>query len=250
MAKKKKTITKTISKPRFQKTKSFFESRQNQTIIGLFIALFAIFLFTAFISYLFNWQQDQSQLSSFSDKNITVKNLLGKIGASISHFFIYKNIGIAALYLPILLFFSGIFIFLNAGLKKVRKSWGWGVLGMLWFSISFGFLSHKNSLLPGVIGFELNNYFQQFLGKTGLILVLLFLFISFLIIRFKLTPEAIKVLFASKSKKEVKPSETINKVDIESTTITKPSEEKPSEEKPTEKIELPIEKDFNSSKKM
>jgi len=140
MAKKKKTITKTTTKPRFQKTKSFFESRQNQTIIGLFIALFAIFLFIAFISYLFNWQQDQSQLSSFSDKNITVKNLLGKIGASISHFFIYKNFGVAALYIPILLFLTGIFIFLNTGLKKVRKSWGWGILGILWFS-SFWFFS-------------------------------------------------------------------------------------------------------------
>ena len=139
MAKKKKIITKTTSKPRFQKTKSFFDSRQNQTIIGLFIALFAIFLFIAFISYLFNWQQDQSQLSSFSDKNTTVKNLLGKIGASISHFFIYKNFGIAALYLPILIFFSGMFIFLNAGLKKSKKILGMGnfrnivVFYIFWF---------------------------------------------------------------------------------------------------------------------
>ena len=101
------------------------------------------------------------------------------------------------------------FIFLNAGLKKVRKSWGWGILGILWFSISFGFLAHKNSLLPGVVGFELNYYFQQFLGKTGLILVLLFLFISFLVIRFKLTPEAIKVLFPSKNKTDIKPEEKV-----------------------------------------
>jgi len=241
MAKKKKTITKTTTKPRFQKTKSFFESRQNQTIIGLFIALFAIFLFIAFISYLFNWQQDQSQLSSFSDKNITVKNLLGKIGASISHFFIYKNFGVAALYIPILLFLTGIFIFLNTGLKKVRKSWGWGILGILWFSIAFGFLADKNSLLPGVIGFELNNYFQQFLGKTGLILILIFLFISFLVIRFKLTPEAIKALIPLKNKKDFETEEKINSADIDSTPITNLSKEPTSE-----KIELPIEKEFDS----
>ena len=98
MAKKKKTIPKTPKKLRFQKTKTFFGSRQTQTIIGLFIALFSIFLFVSFISYLFNWQQDQSQLSNFTDKSIAVKNMLGKIGASISHFFIYQNFGIAALY--------------------------------------------------------------------------------------------------------------------------------------------------------
>ncbi len=212
MAKKKKTIPKTPKKLRFQKTKTFFGSRQTQTIIGLFIALFSIFLFVSFISYLFNWQQDQSQLSNFTDKSIAVKNMLGKIGASISHFFIYKNFGIAALYLPVLLFFSGFFIFFNGSLTKVRESWGWGILGILWFSISFGFFASKNSLLPGVIGFELNNYFQQFVGKTGLILVLLFLFTSYLVIRFKLTPEVIKTSF--KTVKESVDSNEISNVKI------------------------------------
>ena len=163
MVKKKKTTTKAAAKPRFQKTTSFFGSRQTQTILGLFVALFSIFLLVSFISYLFNWQQDQSQLSNFTDKNTTVKNLLGKIGASISHFFIYKSFGVSALYLPILLFFSGVFIFLKGSLKRVRKSWGWGILGILWFSISFGFSANTNSLLAGVIGFELNSYLQLFL---------------------------------------------------------------------------------------
>ena len=202
MTKKRKT-TKTTTKPRFQKTASFFGSRQTQTILGLFIGLFSIFLLVSFISYLFNWQQDQSQLSNFSDKTITVKNLLGKIGASISHFFIYKSFGVAILYLPILLFFSGLFIFLKGNFKRMRKSWSWGILGILWFSITFGFTGNTNSLLAGVIGFELNNYLQLFLGKTGLILVLVFLFTSYLVIRFKLTPEAIKKSVASSKSNEV-----------------------------------------------
>jgi S-DNA-T family DNA segregation ATPase FtsK/SpoIIIE len=119
MAKKKKTITKTESKQRFQKTKSFFGNRQTQTIIGLFIVLFSIFLLTSFISYLFNWQQDQSQLTNFTAKSVNVKNLLGKIGASISHFFIYNSLGIAALYLPILLFSSGLLIFLKGNIYRL-----------------------------------------------------------------------------------------------------------------------------------
>lgn len=216
MSKKRKT-TKTVAKPRFQKTTSFFGSRQTQTILGLFIGLFSIFLLVSFISYLFNWQQDQSQLSNFSDKTITVKNLLGKIGATISHFFIYKSFGVAILYLPILLFFSGLFIFLKGSLKRVRKSWGWGILGILWFSISFGFTRNTNSLLAGVIGFELNNYLQLFLGKTGLILVLVFLVTSYLVIRFKLTPEVIKRSFASSKKNETANTAEENSVDTPQT---------------------------------
>lgn len=192
MSKTNKTTVKTPRKSRFQRIKSFFENRQTQTILGLFIMLFAVFLATSFSSYLFNGQEDQSQLSNFSDKNVTVKNLLGKIGASISHFFIYDGFGIAAVYLPILLFFTGLLIFFKGGLKRIRKFWGWGILGILWLSIALGFLLPNNSLLAGVVGFELNNYLQQFLGKTGLFLSLLFLLISYLVIRFKLTPELVK----------------------------------------------------------
>ncbi len=142
--------------------------------------MFALFLVISLFPTLFNWQDDQSQLVNFTDKNVTVKNLLGKIGASISHFFIYDGFGIASLYFPVLLFFSVVFLFLKGSLIKVRKSWGWGILGMIWFSISFGFLAEKINLLAGVVGFELNNYLQQFLGKTGLILsVAIFIYFLF-----------------------------------------------------------------------
>jgi len=192
MAKNSKKTVKTPRKPRFQGIKSFFGNRQTQTILGLFLMLFAMFLATSFISYLLNGQEDQSQLSNFSDKNVTVQNLLGKIGAAISQFFIYDGFGIAAVYLPILLFFTGLLVFFKGGLKRVRKFWGWGILGMLWLSITLGFLLPNNSILAGVVGFELNNYLQQFLGKTGLFLSLLFLLVSYLVIRFKLTPELVK----------------------------------------------------------
>ena len=192
MAKNNKTTVKTPRKPRFQRIKSFFENRQTQTIFGLFLMLFAMFLATSFVSYIFSGQEDQSQLSNFTNKEVPVKNLLGKIGASMSHFFIENGFGVAAAYLPILLFFTGLSIFLKGGLKRIRKFWVWGILGMLWISITLAFLLPKNPVLGGVVGFELNNYLQQFLGKTGLLLSLLFLLVSYLVIRFKLTPELVK----------------------------------------------------------
>ena len=238
---KKKTIPKKVVKPRFQKIKLFFGSQQTQTIIGLFITLFSIFLLASFISYLFNWQQDQSQLSNFTNKNIAVKNLLGKIGASISHFFIYKNFGVASLYIPVLLFFSGVSLFIKGNLKKAQKLWGWGILGILWLSISFGFLAHTNSLLAGVIGFEINNYLQQFLGKTGLILTLLFLFISYLVIRFKLTPEAlINNLTTSKNNTNKESESEILIEDLNSKNAVE--ENTPSFEIPLENIEPTLKK--------
>ena len=202
MAKIKKKISKIQPKPRSKKIKSFFGNRQTQTILGSFIMLFAVFLFTSFLSYLFNWQEDQSQLYNFADKDITVKNLLGKIGAGMSHFFIFEGFGVITIYIPILLFFSGLLIFLKGSLKRIRKSWGWGILGLIWFTVFFGFFANKNPNLAGVVGFELNTYLQQFLGKIGLLLVLLFLLISYLVIRFKLTPDILKNSFPGKKLNE------------------------------------------------
>lgn len=192
MAKTTKSTDKAPRKPRFQGIKSFFENRLTQIILGLFLMLFAIFLITSFSSFLVNGQEDQSQLTNFADKNVKVKNLLGKIGASLSHLLVENGFGLATFYLPILLFFTGLLVFFKGGLKRIRKYWFWGILGMIWLSITLAFLAPKNPILGGVVGFELSNYLQQFLGKTGLLLSLLFLLISYLVIRFKLTPELVK----------------------------------------------------------
>jgi S-DNA-T family DNA segregation ATPase FtsK/SpoIIIE len=192
MAKTNKSTVKSPRKPRFQGIKSFFENRLTQTILGLFLMLFALFLAASFSSFLVNGQEDQSQLSNFADKNVTVKNLLGKIGASLSHLLIENGFGLATFYLPVLLFFTGLLIFFKGGLKRIRKYWVWGILGMLWLSITLAFLVPKKPILGGIVGFQMNDYLQQFLGKTGLLLSLLFLLISYMVIRFKLTPELVR----------------------------------------------------------
>ena len=105
MAKKtKSTKQKEAKKPRFQKTKAFFNNRQTHTVFGLFLVLFSIFLIIAFFSFFFSWQTDQSALTQFTDKTVDTKNLLGKIGATLSNFFIYDGFGIAAFIIPILFF--------------------------------------------------------------------------------------------------------------------------------------------------
>ncbi len=214
MAKKKKNTSKKTKQPRFQKLKLFFANRQTQTVLGSFISLLAIFLFIAFISFFFSWQQDQSQLTNFTNKTITVTNLLGKIGANVSHFFIYNGFGVSSILFPVYLFFSGILLFFKGSFKSLQKTWFWGILGIIWFSIAFGFFTHKNSLLSGVIGYELNNYLQIFLGKTGLILVLTFFMLTYLTIRFKLTPEVFlrkkTITEADESLNESIPEETSN----------------------------------------
>ncbi len=242
MTKKKKKATKSVRKPRFQKFKSFFASRQTQTIFGSFTALFAIFLLISMLSYFFNWQQDQSQLTNFSNGGSSVQNSLGKVGASISHFMVYDGFGIAALTMPFLLFFSGILIFLKGNFRRMRKSWGWGILGMIWFSLVFGFFSHKNSIYSGVIGFEMNSFLQQFLGKTGLFLVLLFMLIFYTVIRFKLTPELLTSSFTSKKSTDESSGTLDNSMEeqVKEPVLVEDPVEEPTAEVPESSFELSL----------
>ena len=79
MAKKIKNATKTKSLGS-NPIVIFFKSRQIQTVIGSFLLFFSLFLFVAFISFFFSWQEDQSILNEFSNTAVQGKNLLGKVG--------------------------------------------------------------------------------------------------------------------------------------------------------------------------
>ena len=190
MAKKTKNATKTKS-PKSNAIMNIFKSRQIQTVIGSFLLFFSLFLLVAFISFFFSWQEDHSIIDEFSNKTVQGKNLLGKVGANLSYYFIYKGLGLGAFILPYLLFLSGLFWLFKTKLSKLIISYNWGLLSMLWISIALGFLNKSDTLLAGVVGYELNQYIQLFIGRTGLGISLIFLLLTYIIIRFKITPEVI-----------------------------------------------------------
>jgi len=187
---KKPTVTKEIKEDKKPSFFSYLKTRQAQTILGFFLMLFAFFLCIAFISFFFNWQEDQSTLNHLADKSVKSSNLLGKIGANLSHFFIYDGFGLAAFIIAFQIFISGFYILIKQKFAKVIISWNWSLLTMLWISVTLGFLHQKYALLSGVIGFEINDYLQTFIGKTGLAIALIFLLLTYLIVRYKVNIDA------------------------------------------------------------
>ncbi|MFQ3181533.1 MAG: S-DNA-T family DNA segregation ATPase FtsK/SpoIIIE [Polaribacter sp.] len=166
---------------------AFLKTKQTQTIFGIFLMLFSLFLCIAFISFFFNWQEDQSTLDQLTNRAVKSKNLLGKIGANLSHFFIYKGFGIAAFIIALQLFLTGLYILFQRKLSKMVISWNWGLIVMVLVSVTLGFLHEKFALLSGVIGFEINRYLQDFIGEIGLTILLIFFFLSYTVLRYKVT---------------------------------------------------------------
>jgi len=56
----------------------------------------------------------------------------------------------------------------------------------------FRFFAGALPELGGIIGFEMNLFAQDYIGKTGTFLVLLFGIITYLLFKIKISPEAIK----------------------------------------------------------
>ncbi|EIJ40677.1 MULTISPECIES: DNA translocase FtsK [Galbibacter] len=211
MAKKKtKTSTKTSSK----KIPSFKVSNQQKIIFGSLLMLLSVACVIAFISYFSTWQEDQSLLKEFGNRQAEAKNWLNKFGASVSHLFIYKGFGIAAFIFPILLFQTGLYLFLNYKLKLLTNRWFWGIIVSTWLAIFFGFFSESAPLLGGVVGFEMNDFLRAYIGKIGVALLLFFIFITYAVTRLGVTPQKIKALFYT-TQEEFKAAFKSNKVKAE-----------------------------------
>ncbi len=194
-----KKARKTKSSPR-KKGGSFKISKQNKIILGSLLMLFSVALFFSFISFYFTWQEDQSLLSEFRDRNELAENLLNKFGAAVSHFFMYKGFGLASLAIAGLLFLTGLNMFLSLTRQGLIKKWIWGLLFMVWISLALGFFAASQPLLGGLVGFEMNDFLQDYTGKIGVFLILLFGLIFILVRFFKLSPDEMLAYFNTTKK--------------------------------------------------
>ncbi len=168
---------KTLSKPRI-----FF---------GLFFILLSLILFLSFISFLFNWQGDQSQAGSMLDKTIKSSNFIGKLGDYLGNLFIFKSVGIAAFLIAFLVLMLGTLILK----KKYFKPWktiGHSLFFICWLPIFLGAVTKGEGVLSGVYGYQIMDFLSSMIGSVGLWLVIGSSIALYFILEFNLRPSAIK----------------------------------------------------------
>ncbi len=205
MAKKKTKTKSSTGSPSKKPSRNFGVklSSQQKLIFGSLLIILGILMFIAFLSFFFTGKADQSTLSEFTSRTVESDNWLNKFGALVSDFFIMKGFGIASFIFSGLLFLSGVYVTLDLKKTKLMKHWMWGILIVIWLSIFFGFFAHQYDVLGGTIGFEMNSFFQAYIGAIGTVLLLLFGLITYLAIRFKVTGQDIVNLFKS-AKRDLK----------------------------------------------
>ncbi len=199
---KKKQKSKTERSTNAKKPK-FKLSNQQRLIFGSFLIILSLLLFISFLSFFFTGEADQSALNEFASRNIKAQNWASKLGAWLGDFFVQRGFGVSAFIFAGLLFLSGTYLLVGTNKPKLLKHWFWGTLIALWLSVLFGFFAKTYPILGGTIGFEINSFLQDYIGKIGIVLLLILGLITYLAIRFKITVENFRILFKS-AKSELK----------------------------------------------
>ena len=159
-----------------------------KVVFGYILLFSSLVLLTSFISYIFNWKIDQSNVDMIFDRDVEVENILGKIGAYISHLFIYKLFGISSFIIPIILFVSSYYILFNKKIFDLFGKINWLLLLLIWTTILSGYLRSYFPVQPGIVGFEVNLFLESYIGSIGILLILTFSFIISIAILFNITP--------------------------------------------------------------
>lgn len=175
--------------------KKLAKDERTWKIIGTISLLIAIFLFIAFSSYLFTWQEDQSQVLnkgiSFlfdNNKDSQVTNLLGRLGAYASHNLIYNGFGLASFLFCTFFFVLGINLVFERKVFSIWRNLKYVTVGLLILSVSFAFI-FSSAAFPfgGQVGQMISSWMINLLGKVGTASVLLVIAVSYIIWQFNPT---------------------------------------------------------------
>jgi S-DNA-T family DNA segregation ATPase FtsK/SpoIIIE len=167
----------------------FYQNERTQKIIGLLLILFSAFLFIALVSYFTSWEVDQDKIlgdrANLFLPETKVQNWLGKFGAIISHVIMYKGFGAASFILiPVLLIF-GLQKLLQKKLLNVGAFTAKWLFTMVWTSLVLSYIfSDKLFFMGGGFGYFMNAKIINYLGGIGLIALLAFSMLTFLVILF------------------------------------------------------------------
>jgi S-DNA-T family DNA segregation ATPase FtsK/SpoIIIE len=159
-------------------------------ITGAICLLIALFLLISFISYFFTWKEDQDKVfrgasSMLFDNHIQVANLLGRLGAYISHFFIFKGFGIASLFICTFFFVVGINLLFSKKVFSVWRNLRYVIVGMLVISVSLAFVFAGNTFpAGGAVGNMISDWLISLLGSVGTAALLLVAFLAYAIWQF------------------------------------------------------------------
>ncbi len=248
--KNKKSSSKASNKGAFKKdkktnlkAKKLAKDERTFKVLGMFCLLVCVFLTIAFFSYIFTWKEDQGLVFQYGadilfQKEIHLSNLLGRLGAYLSHVFFFKGLGAASFLICYLLFIIGLNLITGKKVFQVWRNIRHLIFGIVFISTG---LSLIFNLLFKEVQFPWGGAFGDFIivrltGLIGIIgAVLLWLVVggAYAVWRynFSLIPKHPRLKKDPTKKKKIYPEDTPNDKDQEVVTQALGREEEQQQKK-------------------
>ena len=227
-------------------------SSSRRLLYGSSLIILSLIFFISFTSYFFSGHIDQSSLFELSNRDLVSENWMSKLGALLSHFFIYLGFGISSYILSFLILLSGLYILLDLKNRKLIKNWLWGFYLMIFGSIFFA-LVESSGEYSGVIGYEINKLLTDYIGVIGTSFLLFLLAMIYLTVRLNLRLEDFSRIYKMNwfytqissifKRKQKTINEEIQEASVSNTLDDTTSNEEVKSEKEQKKTELPIDLD-------
>jgi len=220
----------------FKREKKELSSSQ-KLFYGSSLIILSLIFIISFTSYFFSGHIDQSSLFELSNRDVVSENWMSKLGAILSHFFIYQGFGISSYILSLLILLSGLHILLEIKNRNLIKNWLWGFYLMIFGSVFFAFIDNSGKY-SGIIGYEINNLLTDYIGVIGTSFLLFLLAMLYLTIRLNFRLEHIykfnfllrKIASIFKRKQKIINNEIEDSLKVESA-VDKASQETETEAK-------------------
>lgn len=153
--------------------KQVIRDERTHKIAGAVFLLLAIFLLIAFTSYLFSWKEDQDKVFQgasilLPSSDVKAANLLGNLGAYISHQFFYKGFGLASYFICSFFFTIGVNWLFKKKVFSIGRNLRYVVVGLLFFSVALAFMTRGSAFSwGGAVGDMISDWLTRFLGWIG-----------------------------------------------------------------------------------
>ncbi|NML23200.1 DNA translocase FtsK [Pseudoflavitalea sp. G-6-1-2] len=173
--------------------KELVKDERTHKIAGTVSLLLCVFFFIAFVSYLFTWSEDQDKVFKgasilLPSTEVKTSNLLGNIGAYVSHQFFYNAFGIASFLFCSFFFVLGVNGLFGRKLFSVWRNLRYLIAGVLYFSVAAEFFAGGSDFpWGGALGNMLSGWLVKMIGNIGTFILLFAGGLAYIIWRFNPT---------------------------------------------------------------
>jgi S-DNA-T family DNA segregation ATPase FtsK/SpoIIIE len=154
------------------------KDERTHKISGFLLLLLSLLLFLAIFSYCFTWKQDQDKVfkagaNFLFAENINVDNMLGRLGAWVSHKMVFGGFGIASFIFCCLPFAWGLNLVFGKRVFRLNRTLVYVIISVVYCSLVLAFATTGNDFsFGGAVGEMCSEYLKRLLGSAGTALLL------------------------------------------------------------------------------